>query len=138
MIYSRFLCTEVTNSLPYLYHPPHLSGKPVLDSYALSYNSQARYHLTTSSKHVKLAFTSPESETRRYASQQVYSKDICEYARIRCPGSDIFWNILCHASNIATTILFDIGNGNKKLIITIARLTHHYTKEMCEAMLGLH
>ena len=34
------------------------------------------YHLTTASEHEQLAFTALESETERYASQLVYSKDI--------------------------------------------------------------
>ena len=65
-----------------------------LDSNALSYNSQASYHLTTASKHVQLAFTSLLSETGRYASQLVYSTDICEYARISSPDNDFFLDYL--------------------------------------------
>ena len=86
-VHSRFLCTEVRNALPYLYSLSYLSDKPVLDSYTLSYKSQAMYHLTTASEHEQLAFASLESETGRYASQLAYSKDI--YARVSSPDSDI-------------------------------------------------
>ena len=56
----------------------------------------------------------------------------------RSPDSDIFWSLLCHRRNKATAILFLTGHGNRKHLIHITRLSHHYTQEMCEAMLGLH
>ena len=37
-----------------------------------------------------------------------------------------------------TTILFDMGLGNKKRLINITNLSNHYSEEMCEAMLALH
>ena len=67
-----------------------------------------------------------------YAAKQGYQN-----ARVRTPDSDIFWILLCHARNIATTILFDTGHGSKKSLINITRLSHHYTQDMCEPILGL-
>jgi hypothetical protein len=68
-----------------------------------------------------------------YAANEGY-----QYVRVRSPDSDIFWILLYHANNIAITILFDTGHGNRKRLINITRLSEHYSQQMCEAMLGLH
>lgn len=67
----------------------------------------------------------------KYASDNGYS-----YVRVKSPDSDIFW--IHHARKFDITILFDTGHGNKKRLLNITALAHHYSEQMCEALLALH
>ena len=68
----------------------------------------------------------------QYSAQYAY-----DYMLVRSPGSDTFWILLYHARSINLTTLFDTGHRYKKRLINIKQLSHHYSEDMCNALIGL-
>ena len=84
-------------------------------------------------------YSNPEETDSRVVFYAMYAASKgYQYVRVKTPDSDIFWILLYHASAINTILLYDTGYGNKKRLINISRLSNHYSRNVCNALLGLH